>query len=176
MNVEGIESLKINFINHKEITNTFLKKIVLIKEQQWEYSKEEQLRWISENLLSDDKHLMIFNKDNALIAYMNMVNVKIQIEKINYEVLGIGNVCIDNKYFGKGMGKLLMNVCELYLKNLNKTGILLCKDKLNSFYEKIGWIKYKNKVLINKEEFNHNVFFSDNRYIYAAKISIDRLF
>lgn len=172
----NMESLTIKYINHKDITDEFLNKIVLIKGQHWEYSIKDQLKWISQNINSNDKHLMIFNKEDTLIAYMNMVNVKIDIENINYDALGIGNVCVDNNNIRKNMGKLLMSACDSYLSDVNKTGVLLCKGKLNAFYIKAGWIEYKNKLIIKKKIFNNNVFFSDNRFINSTEIIIDRDF
>ena len=176
MNIEYIESLTIKFINHNNITDELINKIILIKGQHWKYSIEDQLKWISKNINSNDKHLMIFNNDNMLIAYMNMVNRTIEIENIVYDILGIGNICVDSNYIGKSMGKLLMSVCTFNLNNINKTGVLLCKDKLISFYTKSGWKQYNNKLVINKEIFNNNVFFSDNRFINASEIIIDRAF
>jgi predicted GNAT family N-acyltransferase len=172
----NMESLIIKCIEHNDITDELLNKIVLMKGQYWKYSIEEQLKWISKNVNSNDKHLMIFNKENELIAYLNMVNSTISIENIAYDILGIGNVCVDSNYIGKNMGKLLMSACTFYLNSINKTGVLLCKDKLNSFYNKSGWKKYYNKLIINKQIFNNNVFFSDNEFINASEISTDRDF
>ncbi len=174
--MEDIYSLTIKCINHKDITNEQLNKIVLIKGQHWKYPMDEQLRWISQNLNCYDKHLMIFNKENTIISYMNIVNVKIYVENIDYNVYGIGNVCVDINYIGKNMGKLLMCACTSYLNNINKIGILLCKDKLIPFYTESGWKKYNNKLIINKEVCNNNVFFSDNRFVNASEINIDKAF
>lgn len=176
MNIEYIQSLTIKLINHNNISDELINKIILIKGQHWKYPKEEQLKWISKNINSNDKHLMIFNNGNTLIGYMNMVNSTIEFENIAYNILGIGNVCVDSDYIGKSVGKLLMGVCSFYLDNTNKTGVLLCKNKLISFYNKSGWKQYDHKVVINKEIFSDNVFFSDNRFINASEIIIDEAF
>lgn len=174
--MEGLDLLKIKCISHKEITEDLLNKIVLIKCQHWNYPIEEQLKWLSRNLNSQDKHLLILNHEDKLIAYMNLVNVKIEYETSTEFLLGVGNVCVDIHYIGKKLGQLLMNVCTFYLRSINTTGMLLCKDQLNPFYIKAGWIRYNNKLVINKEVSKNNVFFSDDRFINISEVIIDRAF
>lgn len=168
--------LTIGCMNHDEINNELLTKIIAIKSQHWKYSLEDQMKWILENINDKDKHLMILNSEDILIAYMNLVNCKINIENMEYDVLGIGNVCVAVNNTGKNMGKLLMNACSYYLNNINKTGILLCKDRLVSFYSKAGWKQFNNKLLINNEVVSSNVFFSDDKFLSASEIVIDRNF
>lgn len=132
-------SLKI--IQHAEVTKVELDTIVKIKAVAWPYPYDEQLNWIDNNLDKDDFHVLLMLNSEEPVAYLNLVNKKIQVNGNKFDTYGIGNVCSVES--GKGFGTLLMKEVTNYILKKNRVGILFCKKKLVSFYTKFGWIEKK---------------------------------
>jgi len=162
--------IEINLIPHNELDDINLDKIVSLKMQHWNYKKEDQIKWIIENLEENDFHLMLKNKNDELIAYLNIVAVRISIGGSVALFSGIGNVCVNSKQSGKGYGILLMNICNLFIKEMERPGVLLCKETLVSFYKKAGWYKYNGNVLLNNKIFSDSVFFTKRTLSPAIEI------
>jgi predicted GNAT family N-acyltransferase len=145
--------MKISFFKHSELSNFLKFKIIDLKNQHWEYSPGQHLDWLNNNLNEDDYHLLISDEKDDAIAYLNLVNVKLIRNNQHEElVLGIGNVCVDKFKEKKGLGLLIMNVANYYLKKIFKQGILLCNDTLVSFYEKAGWKLFDGEFFINNKK------------------------
>jgi len=128
--------LDIKTINHSLISDLELKNICNIKSAFGDYSEESQLTWIQNNLNQNDKHFLIYDNDK-LIAYANLINEFITIDNQKIQILGLGNVCVDEK--GKEKGVLLMNSINDYLYSEKITGLLFCKKNLIPFYNKANW-------------------------------------
>lgn len=131
----------IKIIKHKNISDTELHDIILIKNLHWPYSNEQHLKWMSNNLTSDDVHFLIYTSEK-LIAYMNLVNVVAILDNISIPFLGVGNVC--TKYKGSGDGAKLMQSANNFILQNNKRGLLFCRDQLVVFYKKYEWIEVNN--------------------------------
>jgi predicted GNAT family N-acyltransferase len=139
-------------------------KIIKIKQHYWNYSYDEHIKWMNENINEDEHHLIILDSKNEAIAYLNLVKNTIIYNDVTEEVIGVGNVCVDKKYTSQGIGQLIMSVCNYYLNSYEKRSILLCKSQLVKFYEKSGWIKYEGEVYINNMKFQGELM-STNRII-----------
>ncbi|MGY0038972.1 GNAT family N-acetyltransferase [Pedobacter sp. NJ-S-72] len=149
--------------------------ICQIKAIAWPYPIEAQQKWIAENLLSTDYHILLFD-EGVLCAYMNLVNVEFILNGARKEGLGIGNVCAAST--GKGYGGILMKEVNSYIKNRHALGILFCNSGLLEFYMKYNWTTVgKEKIAfpnIEKAQFETMVFNIDlplESMVYA-----DRLF
>ncbi|AVC43802.1 hypothetical protein B4919_02905 [Francisella tularensis subsp. novicida] len=151
--------LNVQAIKHVDITEEQLLKICKIKEAFGNYTIESQLSWIERNMKAEDIHFLIHN-DNKLIAYSNLVKEMIIIDNNNLSILGVGNVCVDEK--GKDKGKLLILEINKYIMANNRIGLLFCKKSLIKFYEKYDW------RLIQPN-------FSDNIYWMIFNFDIDTL-
>ncbi|MDN5478627.1 MAG: GNAT family N-acetyltransferase [Chryseobacterium sp.] len=123
-------------IKHRELSNTDLYKICSLKSLRWKYNIEEQLEWIKSNLLPEDFHFLLM-KDGELIAYMNFVFVNVTLSNHNVPFLGVGNVCTNKS--GEGLGNILMEKANQFIKNNDYKGLLLCKENLIDFYKKFNW-------------------------------------
>jgi predicted GNAT family N-acyltransferase len=158
-------------IKNKDISAQDIDGIISLKQQYWHYSYDSQVEWISKNIDSDDYHLLIKN-DNNILAYMNLVNRYIN----NKKVLGIGNVCVDQAFSGKGLGKLLMYTCQYFSKQLRLDLILLCKSDTVKFYEKCGFHICLNKIYINNVLFEDYLMFDNEIYDNEREVYINGYF
>lgn len=168
--------LNIQLIEHRDISDVDLLKIIQLKTQHWKYSIDEQIRWINTNMQENDYHLKIETSRNEIIAYLNLVNCEVYLANECYKMLGIGNVCVDKSYQGQNYGHLLMDICRFYLLRLRKTGLLLCKEKLIPFYSSSNWIKFNNEVFIGDTAFHDFLFFSNKKHIESLVLKLSRAF
>jgi len=153
--------LNIKFLTHKETNEFYLKKIVNIKMQHWEYNIEENLDWINKNIGEEDYHLLIENENDEVMAYLNLVNLDFFLnERISNDYLGLGNVCVDKRMIGMGLGIFLIQVANFQLRQLKKIGCLLCKPNLNGFYEIAGWNKYEGPLYFGNEKIGSSIYFT----------------
>lgn len=140
-------------VPHKEITPTLLNEIIQIKSIAWPHSFEKQLEWIHSNLKNTDIHVLLY-LEGSLVAYLNLIEIEFTIDRNLKHGYGIGNVCAKAK--GKGWGKEIIMLTNIYLTQLNTIGILFCKDSLVDFYKKYNW-KLINKKIINLSFQNESI-------------------
>jgi len=166
--------LKIRLIRHKEITPEDVDKIIKLKSQHWNYSYESQYKWLYDNIIENDFHLMIENSLHELLAYLNIVYLDIECDDKIKSHLGIGNVCVEKKLKGQGYGIFLMHISNIILKQLKRPGVLICKNNLADFYSKANWFRYNGIIYINGNKFNDLCFF--NYKSESKKINIPKNF
>jgi hypothetical protein len=137
------------YIQHSKLTQSLLDEIIKVKTAAWPYSYDEHCEWIKNNLKNSDIHVLLYDGKTAL-AYINLIEIDVNIDHFELDGFGIGNVCAIEK--GKGWGKELIIHVNKYLIENNKFGLLFCKDKLVKFYMEIGWILLDNEQikLLNK--------------------------
>jgi len=123
-------------VQHQNLTERLLLDICAIKSISWPHSLESQKRWISKNLFTTDYHLLVYN-NGSLAAYMNLVKIKFFINGERVSGLGVGNVCSAQK--GIGLGGVVMLAANQFIKAQNVSGLLFCKEELQSFYQKYDW-------------------------------------
>lgn len=128
--------LSTKIVVHSLLSTEDLLAICELKYSAWPYSMEKQKQWIKENIKRNDSHLLLFENDE-LVAYMNLVQIKVFVNSIVLEAYGIGNVCSKEK--AKGYGGLLMNEIGKYLTDKKAVGLLFCKNYLIEFYLKYSW-------------------------------------
>ena len=144
--------MKIHFIKNSDLEKDDLLKIITLKNQHWDYSIQEHKDWIKVNINKDDFHLLLIDHTDNLVAYLNMTNlVVVQNLETVIAGLGIGNVCVDKNFNRKGLGLLLMQIANYYIKNEAKQGLLLCKPSLVNFYKKANWQVFDGEFLVNNE-------------------------
>lgn len=160
-----------------ELTVEEIQKINRLKQQYWKYKEQEHIKWFKENIKPDDLHLLI-QRDIFLIAYLNIVQVDVNVNQNIYKMLGVGNVCVEKEH--SGMGAIMMASANAFVKEMNSCGILLCRNKLVQFYEKSNWKKYDvMEVVVMNHTVTHNVMVYDpHKYLpeYAKKILCSRNF
>lgn len=167
-------------LKHEELTNSYKKQIVMLKDQHWKYGMQSQLNWIDKNIQLGDLHIVgerWNNKSHCICAYLNLVRVNVRFDEKNYEYIGIGNVCIDKKYEHRGYGIKLLNQVNTYLIETGKQGILLCKDSLVPFYKKCGWeMILPKQIRIGSDEYNNKIMVFPMIEQTIERIEIERNF
>ena len=145
--------MKIILQRKKETPSKALEDICNIKSKRWNYTQDQCISWIEENLEEDDYHLCIYIKNN-IIAYMNFVFIEAKVNDSIIPFVGIGNVCTAES--GKGYGDLLMKEVHKIIVEKNWKGILFCKDALVPYYEKYNWQLVDLNCITSEEIKKHN--------------------
>jgi predicted GNAT family N-acyltransferase len=171
-----LEQLKIQLIGHRRASDALLEEICRLKAQHWAYSVPDQLQWIRTNLADGDYHLILRGQDDALIAYLDMVELEACIDQEKVDLIGIGNVCVDAKFQKHKLGNLLMDANQFYLRQLDKAGVLMCKEKLVGFYTKAKWQRFKNTVILMGSPYTEHLFFSSDRFEHAKEVHLSKNF
>ena len=123
-------------IQHSDLSQNELEEIIQVKSVVWPYQFEKQIEWINLNLKDSDYHLLLFDEARA-VAYLNLIDIELMIDNFTHKALGVGNVCSIEKW--KGYGSKLMTQVNSQIINYNLPGLLFCKQRLVSFYEKSEW-------------------------------------
>lgn len=129
--------MKIEFITHQDIKKKDLAQVVDIKAKVWPYSIDKQYEWIADNINKRDIHVLLREEEGLILAYLNLIEIFLNINNQKYNGFGIGNVC--SVIQGMGYGKKLITTVNEYLLKQNKIGLLFCKDKVLDFYQKLDW-------------------------------------
>jgi hypothetical protein len=132
------------YLNHGQLSNDLLDEIIKIKTIVWPYSYESQYSWIKSNLKDTDVHVLL-SIDKKIVAYLNLIEIKLKVNNKCHSGYGIGNVCAAER--GKGWGKDIIKHVNLYLIDTTKIGLLFCKDELVKFYSENNWELISKKKL-----------------------------
>lgn len=92
----------LKYLRHDQITSNIIDKIIKVKSVAWDFDYESQKDWIKYNLKDADIHILLFQNEKV-IAYLNLIELDINVDALNYKAYGIGNVCAFKK--GKGWGR-----------------------------------------------------------------------
>lgn len=154
-------------------------RIAELKNQHWPYGIDSQIQWMKKNIYANDVHLMgeeETEKGIVLRAYLTLSQLNVVIDNNNYDLIGIGGVCVDKGSQHTGMGKRLVDKANIYIKEQGRPGLLLCKDNLADFYKKCGWnlLKFQMAVVAGRN-YEHNIMLLGANGS-CSKIIIDRNF
>lgn len=167
-------------IKDSDMTQENYEMVAKLKEQYWPHGILSQIQWMKANLSCDDIHLIGKDRETGeIVAYSALVKVHLNSNNEISEYLGLGNVCVDCFYSKEGIGTRLIEVANIYIKNAQIKGILLCKDALVSFYEKCGWkTQSYDSIYIAGVPYSGNVMFlgDDVNIPKNTKIYIDKNF
>lgn len=158
---------RVEVVPHKKLSELALTNICNVKSAFGNYGTESQIQWIRENIDKEDLHFIV-SKDERIVAYANIINTTLEIDAKNISVLGVGNVCVSHK--SMGLGRYLMNQINLYIKNQDMIGFLLCKENLVSFYVKCGWFEKEVEnvssysLLFNFDSYNSRLKYSGRKF------------
>ena len=101
---------------------------------------------------------------NELLCFVNLVFRKVKFDESELAVIGISNLIVMKGHRGAGLGKLVMERAQDFIKNNSKCelGLLLCADDVSKFYEKLGWRKCFGKLFFDqpasKKSWDQNVY------------------
>jgi len=169
-----INDFRIKYVNNSFVTSDMLERIIKLKMQHWHYTKASHEKWIQENLNDNEYHLWIEDNTGEIISYLNIVFLPVRLDNQLEQSIGIGNVCVDKNITGKGLGLLLMQICNYYISFYKMPSILLCKKDLFRFYSKSGWIKFSGEVVLKGNKYNELLMF--NKRPEVSHVEIERNF
>lgn len=140
----------IKYIRHADMTQLDLVDVINLKKKQWDYTVDEHLNWIAENLKASDIHVFL-TLENKNVAYLNLIDLNIFVDNKIAASWGVGNVCAVER--GKGFGREIMKEVNKYINDSVRIGLLYCKPKLLSFYSDLNWIELSkgNHVKVDEE-------------------------
>lgn len=165
---------KLVLISHKNLIEEQLDQILRIKSVSWPYTYEQQLEWMKHNIKDSDIHVLLYNDKDILIAYLNLIDIKLYIDNQKVQALGIGNVCALER--GKSWGKDLILRTNEILKSKKMMGILFCKDELLKFYLENDWLLISPENLKIKKEKEVNTLIYNREYDFEYLEYYDLLF
>ena len=153
-------SLKSTLSN--KLTNIEIKQICLLKDKQWKFGINSQLKWFKNNIKKFDLHNLFYIK-SKLVGYtlLRKRTCKIENLKKNIHYLLFDALVIDKKYRGMKLSDLLMSFNNTIIKLSGFSSFLICSNELVGFYKKNNWTKLSNKVF---SVVDHS--FSSNGMVY----------
>ena len=151
------------FIKHKNINEELLNQISLIKDSCWNYGRREQRDWINRNIKPNDIHVLLFSEKKH-VAYLNLVELRIEYSIKSLPAFGIGNVCALKK--GSGFGKNILEILTKFSRENNIPLILYCKESLVDFYKKFDFKLHQDSIK-DRNLMYFNVF--DGGFKYLGK-------
>lgn len=132
--------MELKYIQNKDLTEEIKTQIIQIKEEHWHYGDTSQRKWLKDNLLANDVHLLGYS-GGVLAAYLNAINVNCRFDTYEVNCVGIGNVCVTKDREHTGYGHRLMRAANEFISKAERPGILLCHDNLINFYKKCNWVE-----------------------------------
>ena len=128
--------MELEIIKHNDILFRDLIRGIALKNVAWPHPIESQLKWIIDNMHSEDMHVFL-SEEGKDVAYMTLSPVTGILNGIETDFLGIGCVCSALK--GMGYGNRLMQEVNRYLEKRNAKGLLFCREGVIKFYQKNNW-------------------------------------
>jgi hypothetical protein len=164
--------LNSKYVIHRNIDEKLLKKIIILKNQQWKYSHTSHKKWIKNNLKSSDVHIVLFIK-KKLVGYTMLRKRKLIIKKDKKNFLYFDTHIVDNKFRkliinNQKISNHLMTLAKKYILKNKNLAFLLCQKKLFKYYKNNGWYQInKNQFEIDgKKKLFGFMFGKVNRYKY----------
>lgn len=168
---------KFHFVPHSQLNNEICNEIIALKQQPWPHSYESQKNWILQNTLPDDTHLIMYSYEKP-IAYLCLNRIVCVDDWKTFCAIGIGNVCVEQKIQGQGLGLNLVTTANEFIMHQQMSGILLCKTPLLQFYQKSGWqrIRSTDSFVVAGEAFTECVMAYNCQDDFCGILHINRAF
>ena len=130
-----------------KLTDKEIKQICLLKDKEWSFGFQSQIKWFKNNIKNFDFH-NLFYVQSKLIGYTLLRKRTCKIENIQKSIqyLLFDTLIIDKKYRGKNMSNLLMNFNNIIIQQSGLFSFLNCSNELVSFYKKNNWKKLKKNM------------------------------
>ena len=149
-----------------KLTNNEIKQICLLKDKQWKFGINSQLKYFKNNIKKYDLHTLFYIK-SKLVGYTLLRKRTSKIENLKkkkYYFL-FDALVIDKKYRGMKLSNLLMTFNNTIIKQSGFSSFLICSNELVGFYKNNNWTKLNNKEFSVPD---HS--FSSNGMVFNKKI------
>lgn len=165
----NFKNIKINSIYLKSIVSNKLKKkqiekICLLKNQEWSFGLNSQLKWFNMYVKKNDLHNLLYI-NSKLVGYTLLRKRTCQINKLNRQsqYFLFDTLIIDKNYRKLKLSNLLMIFNNIIIKKAKICSVLNCNNSLINFYKKNHWKKLNKKSFkIVDAQFSSNTMIFNN--------------
>ena len=138
-----LKSLNTDQLKKKEIIE-----ICSLKNTFWKFGLDSNILWFKKNIKKKDIHNLLYLK-NTLAGYTLLRNRSVFVSNDKKKYLYFDTLIIGKKFRNLKLSKILMNFNNDIIMLKKKHSLLICNDKLISFYKKFKWkIVSKKKITI----------------------------
>jgi len=128
-----------NYRTPRDITQEEIRAICAIKNQSWPHSMESQMEWWKKHTDKDDVFVTLAN-GSSILAFLRLRKRTVEVSGAWLDALCATEVCVDEQYRGRGLGKQLLDVAAAHIKSTGSgLAYLLCWETQVAFYHACGW-------------------------------------
>ena len=153
--------------------NGLLKKIAKLKNQEWNYGLNNQLKWLRSNIKRNDLHILL-QKNKKLLGYVLLRSRSIiNMNKIKGKYFFFDTIIIHKKFRNQKLSGVIINKANTIIKVKNKFSVLLCNKSKIKYYQKYNW-KITKKIRILNYDSKKTVMVYNKKDLKKINISIDQ--
>jgi predicted acetyltransferase len=121
------------------------------------FRRRKELDWHNFDFFEKDS--VIVSKDsNKIVGVIRIVYRVFHIEGEIYKAAGFTDVCVNDKYRGKGISRLMMEYANNVVNAKCDIGLLFASKKVDYYYNKYGFwgVSTYNKLIVKNQIFKSN--------------------
>ncbi len=124
------------------------------------FRKLKELDWSGFGFFKKDDIIVVKDSD-AIIGTIRLVYRIVYIENQSYKTAGFTDVCISDKYRGKGISKKIMKYAINVASCSCEIGLLFASKNVDYYYNKFGFwgLSTYNKIIIKNTPHNSTISF-----------------
>jgi len=117
---------------------------------------------------ADPDWMAIANLNREIVSFAGLLARMITMDERQVKIAGVNNAVTPQEHRGKGYASaLLSHAYEFMFKDLRaEHALLLCRDHLVEFYEKLGWYKISCPVQFTKPDSTKEIWVA-NAMLYT---------
>lgn len=150
---------KLESINTEYLNKELILKICKLKDSQWKFGIQSQLKYFKKSIKPKDIHNCFFFK-KSLIGYTLLKKRTIIFKKKKIKYILFDTLVIKKNLRKKKLSSIMMIFNNNTIKNEKLISFLICKNELINFYKKYSWkIVNSRKIQIVDHIFKTNLMF-----------------
>jgi len=134
-----LKTIKTKKLKKKEIFD-----ICKLKNTHWKYGVKSHLNWFKKHIQDNDIHNMAYIKEK-LVGYVLLRCRKFLSKKKKSNYLYFDTLIVSKNHRKLKIGHKLSLLTAKVIKKTKLHSMLICKKKIELFYEKYKWKKINNK-------------------------------
>jgi hypothetical protein len=152
-----LKSLNTDQLKKKEIIE-----ICILKNTFWKFGLDSNILWFKKNIKKTDVHNLLYLK-SELAGYTLLRNRSVFLNNSKQKYLYFDTLIIKKKFRNRKLSKILMNFNNDIIVSKKKHSILMCNNKLISFYKKFYWrVVNKKMITISDHKFSDYIIMNFN--------------
>ena len=156
-----------------EILQEEVSAICSIKNQYWPHSMDSQLEWWRNHTDNDDVLVSLVTGD-SIAAFLRLRKRMLTVSGACLDALCATEVCVDKQHLGRGLGRELLEVATVHIKNNGPNlAYLLCWDLQAAFYLSCGWRRLPSPQIKSlNERANRSLAANERCMVFDPKNSL----